>query len=325
MDFELTPGQVHWQRVGTAVGELCERSQSAAEIIAAAGERGLLDPVVSPLERVLCIDAASTESVTVGMALALHMACLWSLDGASAAASLRDGSRVGALALSSDALPQVHDARLSGQVRWVMPATPDGLAIVGAQAGEGVDACALSLGAPGVTVHAVTTVGLPGLRAVHLECRDVQVERIGPPMPVMARVRLCMAAVGLGLARRAVREALACARGTSRGAGGEQTAQGLIADAATELDAAVMLTWQAALEDLSLSRASLAKLAATGAALRAVERAAQVVGAESFAAGHVIERLTQDVRAIELFAGRNEALREAVAVDLLEPGYGATV
>jgi hypothetical protein len=27
----------------------------------------------------------------------------------------------------------------------------------------------------------------------------------------------------------------------------------------------------------------------------------------------VIERLTQDVRAIELFAGRTEALREAVA------------
>ena len=49
------------------------------------------------------------------------------------------------------------------------------------------------------------------------------------------------------------------------------------------------------------------------------------VGAESFAAGHAIERLTQDVRALELFAGRNEALREAVAVDLLEPGYGATV
>ena len=42
-------------------------------------------------------------------------------------------------------------------------------------------------------------------------------------------------------------------------------------------------------------------------------RATQVVGVNSFQRGHVIERLTQDVRAIELFAGRTDALREAVA------------
>ena len=45
----------------------------------------------------------------------------------------------------------------------------------------------------------------------------------------------------------------------------------------------------------------------------AVVRATQVVGVDSFRHGHVIERLTQDVRAIELFAGRTETLREAVA------------
>jgi ABC-2 type transport system permease protein len=36
----------------------------------------------------------------------------------------------------------------------------------------------------------------------------------------------------------------------------------------------------------------------------------QVVGVETFHAGHVIERLAQDVRALELFAGRTEALRD---------------
>jgi alkylation response protein AidB-like acyl-CoA dehydrogenase len=46
-------------------------------------------------------------------------------------------------------------------------------------------------------------------------------------------------------------------------------------------------------------------------------RATQVVGVDSFRRGHVIERLTQDVRAIELFAGRTEALREAVADEVL--------
>ena len=91
--------------------------------------------------------------------------------------------------------------------------------------------------------------------------------------------------------------------------------QGLLADTATELDAARMLTWKAAAQgaEVSLAEGSLAKLSATIAAQAAVVRATQVVGVDSFRQGHVIERLTQDVRAIELFAGRTEALREAVA------------
>jgi alkylation response protein AidB-like acyl-CoA dehydrogenase len=61
----------------------------------------------------------------------------------------------------------------------------------------------------------------------------------------------------------------------------------------------------------------MAKLAATGAAQRAIERTTQVVGVDTFRAGHVIERLAQDVRALELFAGRTEALRAAVAEEVL--------
>jgi alkylation response protein AidB-like acyl-CoA dehydrogenase len=132
-------------------------------------------------------------------------------------------------------------------------------------------------------------------------------------------VRVLLAAAGIGMGRRALHEALTVARGhTGRGAGGEQTVQGLLADAATELDAARMLMWKAASSrDVSLSDASMAKLASTEATQRAVARATQVVGVESFRSGHVLEQLTQDVRALELFAGRTEALREAVAADIL--------
>ena len=131
----------------------------------------------------------------------------------------------------------------------------------------------------------------------------------------MARVRTLLAAAGLGMGKRALREALHTARGQSyRGAGGEQTVQGLLADAATELDAATMLTYRASLRATpSLADASMAKLAATEATQRAVARATQVVGADSLRGGHVVERLAQDVRALELFAGRTEALREAIA------------
>ena len=82
-----------------------------------------------------------------------------------------------------------------------------------------------------------------------------------------------------------------------------------------------MLTWKAATEATpTLAAASMAKLAATEATQRAVARATQVVGADSFRAGHVVEGLAQDVRALELFAGRTEALREAVAEETLPRG-----
>ena len=130
----------------------------------------------------------------------------------------------------------------------------------------------------------------------------------------MARTRTLIAAVALGIGHRALRESLAVVR-REHGAAGEQTVQGLLADTATDLDAARMLTWQAAAKGtkVSLADGSMAKLAATTAAQTAHVRASQVVGADSFRQGHVIERLTQDVRAIELFAGRTEALRESVA------------
>jgi alkylation response protein AidB-like acyl-CoA dehydrogenase len=80
----------------------------------------------------------------------------------------------------------------------------------------------------------------------------------------------------------------------------------------------LLLTWRAASsQTLTLADASMAKLAATGAAQRAIERATQVVGVETFRRGHIIERLAQDVRALELFAGRTEALRAAVAEEVL--------
>jgi alkylation response protein AidB-like acyl-CoA dehydrogenase len=128
-----------------------------------------------------------------------------------------------------------------------------------------------------------------------------------------------MAAVGLGIGQRALAEALVAARAAAGDAADEQTVQGLLADAATELDAAMLLTWKAASTDraLTLGDASMAKLAATDAAQRALMRTAQVVGVETFRRGHIIERLAQDVRALELFAGRTESLRAAVAAEVL--------
>jgi alkylation response protein AidB-like acyl-CoA dehydrogenase len=79
-----------------------------------------------------------------------------------------------------------------------------------------------------------------------------------------------------------------------------------------------MLTWKAAATDApSLGDASVAKLASGAAAQHAIERSTQVIGADAFQRGHIVERLAQDARALELFAGRTEALRAAAAAELL--------
>jgi alkylation response protein AidB-like acyl-CoA dehydrogenase len=180
-------------------------------------------------------------------------------------------------------------------------------------------ACAVALDAPGCTVEALPTAALGGVVFGRTRFERVPGITLGSPIPIMSRVRLLLAAAGLGMGRRALREALDAARDKrGTGAGGEQTVQGLLADAATELDAAMLLIWKAAsAREPTLADASMAKLAATDATQRAVSRATQVVGVDSFRRGHIVERLAQDARALELFAGRTEALREAVAGEIL--------
>lgn len=312
MNFDLSQQQNDWRAKARELGREVPAGTSAPDVIRAAAEAGLLDARADFLTLVVALDALAVESAPSAMALALHLACARSLDSDS---SVTSGERVGALTLATDQVPTLRDGRLSGRASWVAPITDHGLALVGARHDGELVVCTVQLSSPDVAVETVTVAGLPGMVIGHLVLTDSPCTVLGPTIPVMARARLFIAAVGLGVARRAVREALGSARGTSQGAGGEQTAQGLIADAATDLDAAMLLTWKASTATLSLGLTSMAKLAATIAAQRAVERATQVIGVESFRQGHIIERLTQDVRALELFAGRTEALREAVALE----------
>ena len=215
--------------------------------------------------------------------------------------------------------PLLDGDRLNGRATWVGPMATETALIVGAANGDDIVACAVAAGAAGVAETQIRAAGLHGFACSHLAFTNTPCVVLGSPKPVMARVRVLLAAAGIGMGRRAAREALKAAMAFGRtGAGGEQTVQGLLADAATELDAAMLLVQQAALRSpMSLAQASMAKLAASEAAQRAVARATQIVGADSFREGHILEQLAQDVRALELFAGRTEALREAVADEVL--------
>lgn len=258
------------------------------------------------------ITAQGQESATAAFVAALS---------AVAAGATDLGGRPGAITLSTDQIPTLADGRLTGRASWIAPLADNAIAIVAGKSGEGLAACAVALDAPGATVEPIQTSALLGLSFGNASFDSVQCTALGQTTGLMARVRVLLAAAALGMGRRALREgleALHAQEGRPQGAGGEQTAQGLLADAATELEAAAVLIEKAAsTETPSLADASMAKLAATEATQRAVARVTQVIGADSFTADHIVERLAQDVRALELLAGRTEALREAIAAEVL--------
>ena len=319
MEFNLSEVQQAWQAKGESLGKDLVEDAAAADVIMGAARVGLIDPRVDLLSAAVAVEALATESSAAAIALALHEGIVLALGADDRFTSLVRGETVGAISLSTDEMPEESGGRLRGRASIVGPLTDRGLAIVGARSGEALMAFAVALDTPGTTIDPMRTAALRGFVCGHVSFDNAECVPLGVTLPFMTRARILLAAAGLGMGRRALHEALQAAHGyRGRGAGGEQTVQGLLADAATELDAATMLTWKAACgEPLSLGQASMAKLSATEATQRAVARATQVVGADSFRHGHVIERLAQDVRALELFAGRTEALREAVAQEEL--------
>jgi len=315
MDFNLSDVQRTWQSKAQQFAREMPGGTEATTVVARAARAGLVDRKVDLFSAAVAIEAVASESAVAAITLAMHTSVVCGLDDEA----LASGEMVGAIALSSEDVPSFSDGGLSGRASWVAPLSKRALAIVGVKGADGLEAAAVVLDRPGVAMEPVVSAGLRGLVCGHLRFERAAFAAVGPTTPFMARVRVLLAAAGIGMGRRALREALNVARGhTGRGAGGEQTVQGLLADAATELDAARMLMWKAASSrELSLSEASMAKLASTEATQGAVARATQVVGVESFRSGHIVEQLAQDVRALGLFAGRTEALREAVAADIL--------
>jgi alkylation response protein AidB-like acyl-CoA dehydrogenase len=320
MKFDLTDVQSSWKSRGEALGDELPLDASPGQAVMGAVRLGLLDPQADLVSIAAAVQSIAYRSPSAGVATALHSVVASACAGqARFADALFRGELIGALTLSSEDVPVERGGRLTGRASWVAPITAGGLALVGARTGDDAAAFAVSLISTGVATDMVEPAGLRGLPCAHLVLQNADAVALGPTVPLMSRVRVLMAAVGLGIGQRALAEALEAARAAGGGAAGEQTVQGLLADAATDLDAAMLLTWQAAASDrgLTLGDASMAKLAATDAAQRAVVRTTQVVGVESFRRGHVIERLAQDVRALELFAGRTESLRAAVAGEVL--------
>lgn len=266
-------------------------------------------------------------------------------------ARLAGGRAIGAFALSeadagSDAANQQTVARfdhhgyvLHGRKVWVANAEAADVIVVFASTqpgirGRGISAFLVPSDAPGLRRVASDSLGVRGLGCMDLEFDDVRVEStavvggVGDGFRIAMRAleggRIAIAAQSLGVGDAALDEAVAYARGRSafgQPIGNFQAIQFQLADLATDLEAARMLTWQAAdAHDRSpraSTEAAMAKLQASEAAHRAADRAMQILASEGYRRGSRIERLFRDIRAAEIYQGTSEVQRMIIAERIL--------
>jgi butyryl-CoA dehydrogenase len=272
---------------------------------------------------------------------------------------LASGAAVGAFALSEDqagtdaANQQTRvwldgfGFRLDGEKVWVANATAADVAIVFAatqpeirpdrseMSGRGISAFLVPLDSPGIRRKARNdSLGVRGLGCMDVAFEDVRVDSsqlLGAPGKGFAIARwaldggrVAIAAQAIGVGQAALDEALAYAK--ARHTFGQpiaayQAIQWMLADMATELDAARMLTLKAAAskavqERISLE-ASMAKLYASEAAHRAADKAMQILASAGYRRGSRVERLFRDVRATEIYQGTSEVQRMIIAANVL--------
>jgi butyryl-CoA dehydrogenase len=266
------------------------------------------------------------------------------------------GEALGAFALSeehagSDAANQKTAARLdergytiNGRKVWVANAEAADLVIVFAathpstSAGQGlggrrISAFLVPMNTPGIErVATADSLGVRGLGCMDLAFTNVRVDAeallggTGDGFRIAMRAldggRVAIAAQALGVGQAALEAALDHARtreAFGQPIGNYQAIQWMLADMATELDAARMLTLKAASRtpgDVTLD-ASMAKLFASEAAHRAADKAMQILASKGYRRGSVVERLFRDVRATEIYQGTSEVQRMVIAEHIL--------
>jgi acyl-CoA dehydrogenase len=253
------------------------------------------------------------------------------------------GSDVAALAATAKPDGASH-LRIDGSKTWISNGGIADHYVVFARTGEGPGAKGLSAfvvdaETPGLSVterieviapHPLATLRFDGVR--------VPVgNRLGKPgdgfkvaMATLDVFRSTVGAAALGFARRALHETVE--RAASRKLFGAplaelQLTQGAIADSASEVDASALLVYRAAwTKDQGAARvtreAATAKMFATEAAQRVIDRAVQLHGGFGVTKGVKVEELYREIRALRIYEGATEVQKVVIARELLKNRAG---
>jgi alkylation response protein AidB-like acyl-CoA dehydrogenase len=137
--------------------------------------------------------------------------------------------------------------------------------------------------------------------------------------------RIGIAAACVGLARAALEHAGRHATQRSqfgRAIAEQEMVQAMLADAATAVEAARLLTWRAArLRDAGQpinAASSMAKLYASDTAMRVTTDAVQIYGGAGYSRDNPVERFMRDAKGAQIYEGTNQIQRLVVAQHLIE-------
>jgi acyl-CoA dehydrogenase len=261
------------------------------------------------------------------------------------------GRKIAAFALSepqagSDVGAIATQARRDGR-HWVLEGTKTwisngGIAdhyVVFARTGEeqgkaSLGAFIVDAGTPGLRIkERIETIAPHPLATLEFQdCKLGEEALIGAPgqglkiaLATLEVFRITVGAAALGLARRALDEALARVR--SRQVFGKalaefQLTQARLADMALAVDAAALLVYRAAwAKDVTRGRvtreAAMAKLFATESAQQVIDGALQLFGGMGVVSGVAVERLYREIRALRIYEGTSEIQKLVIADSLL--------
>jgi len=246
------------------------------------------------------------------------------------------GSDVAAMQCS--AKPTSQGYVLEGRKTWISNGGIANFYVVFARTGEapgarGLSAFIVPADSPGLVIEERIDVVAPHPLAT-LRFDQVQVsaaQRIGAAgegfkvaMTTLDVFRTSVAAAALGFARRALQEALRWARSRQmfgHSLGDFQITQTKLAQMATMLDAASLLTYRAAwLRDQGqriTREAAMAKMTATENAQQIIDMAVQLHGGMGVKKGSVVESLYREIRALRIYEGATEVQQLIIGKDLL--------
>jgi acyl-CoA dehydrogenase len=249
------------------------------------------------------------------------------------------GSDVAALATTATADGPSH-FRIDGIKTWISNGGIADHYVVFARTdsrngAKGLSAFVVDADAPGLKVgERIEVIAPHPLASLHFDGVRVPIaNRLGGAgdgfkvaMATLDIFRSTVGAAALGFARRALHESIE--RATKRklfGAplGELQLTQAAIAESASDVDASALLIYRAAwTKDQGAARvtreASMAKMFATEAAQRVIDRAVQLHGGLGVTRGVAVEKLYREIRALRIYEGATEVQKIVIARELLK-------
>jgi acyl-CoA dehydrogenase len=198
---------------------------------------------------------------------------------------------------------------------------------------RGISAFVVESGDPGFSIekridviapHPLATLRFNACRIPASRLIGAEGEGFKIAMRTLDIFRASVAAAALGFAQRALDEAVVHVRerrmfGVTLG--DFQLTRAALAEMATELEAARLLTYRAAwMRDHGMPvtmSAAMAKMTATESAQRIIDRSLQMFGGRGVTCGEITERLYREIRSLRIYEGATEVHKLIIGRELL--------